>query len=285
MNILLTGASGILGSDISSQLKESGHNVLGFSSSDIDLFSYQDVKTKVHDFKPEIVIHSAAVTNVDLCEEHHEIADQINIIGSENIAKASRKIDAKVIYISSCGVYGNGKISPYNESDETNPVTYHHYSKLEGEKRVRKFTKKFLIVRPGWLFGGTPQHKKNFVEARKKDAFNASLIKSAGDKFGSPTYTADLAKQILYLMEEGFNGTFNVVNEGCASRFEYVTEIVKLLKMSTIVESVNSDAFPRKANMPANECLENRNLSQANVNKMRSWKVALKEYINLTYQS
>jgi len=283
MKIFLTGATGILGSDIATQFKQEGHEVLGFGSAGIELGDFEGVKTKMHDFMPDVVIHSAAMTNVDLCEDEQNTADMVNITGSQNMAMAADEINAKIVYISSCGVYGNGKTTPYKESDDTNPLNYHHYTKLEGEKRVKEYAKDFLIIRPGWLFGGTLQHRKNFVEARRKEAEKASVINSAADKVGSPTYTADLAKQILYLIEQGFSGTFNAVNEGCASRYDYVAEIVKLFKLRTLVEPVNSNAFPRKANMPDNECLENRGLNRANANKMRNWKDALKDYITITY--
>lgn len=283
MKIFLTGASGILGSDIFNLLELENHEVLPFTSSTINLKSYSDVKTKVIDFKPDVVIHCAAMTNVDLCEDDKKAALQINMVGSQNLAMASNKIDSKIVYISSCGVYGGVKQTPYNELDSTNPLNYHHYTKLEGEKRIKEHNNQFLIVRPGWLFGGTTSHRKNFVEARRKEAEGVSTLSSAADKFGSPTYTLDLAKQILKLIDGDYLGTFNAVNEGRASRFEYVSEIVKLFNFNATVNPVNSNSFPRKANMPDNECLENLNLDLFNVNGMRNWKDALREYITITY--
>jgi dTDP-4-dehydrorhamnose reductase len=283
MKIFLTGESGILGSDIANLLKKQGHEYIGFNSSNINISDFEDVKSKMHAYKPDVVIHCAAMTNVDLCEDDKDAAIAINVTGSQNLAQAANDINAKIVYISSCGVYGNGKTSPYTEQDQTAPLTYHHYTKLEGEKRVTEFNKRFLVVRPGWLFGGTLQHKKNFVEARRKEAMNTSVLKSAVDKVGSPTYTADLAQQILRLLELDLTGVFNIVNEGCASRYDYVTEIVKLFNYPTIVEGVNSNSFPRKANMPDNECLENAELNLKNANQMRHWKDALKSYITTTY--
>ena len=284
MKIFLTGESGILGSDIKNQLNLNGYEVEGYNSQNIEIGSYRDVKNKVIDFNPDIVIHCAAMTNVDLCEDDKNAAILINVIGSQNLAKAADEVNAKIVYISSCGVYGNTKATPYNELDSTTPLTYHHFTKLEGEKRVKEHNSDFLIIRPGWLFGGTLQHKKNFVEARRKEASVASLISSAADKSGSPTYTLHLAKQIIRLLDEDMSGTFNVVNEGCASRFEYVSEIVNLFKLNCKVEPVNSNAFPRKANMPDNECLENLNLTLRGMNQMPDWKEALKEYIQLNYK-
>jgi len=283
MKVFLTGASGILGSQINDQLKIADTEVLSFNSTNIEIGNYGDVKSKMLDFKPDVVIHCAAMTNVDLCEDDKNAAFLINVTGSRIMARAADKINAKIVYISSCGVYGNGKTSPYSELDDTNPLTYHHYTKIEGEKVIKEHNKDFLIIRPGWLFGGTPEHKKNFVEARRREASQSSVINSAIDKSGSPTYTLDLAKQILLLIQQDMGGTFNVVNEGYASRFEYVGEIVKLFKLNTIVEPVNSNAFPRKANMPDNECLQNLNLSLVNLNQMRDWRDALNEYVTTTY--
>jgi dTDP-4-dehydrorhamnose reductase len=283
MKVFLTGSSGILGTDIAHQLNKAGHELLAFTSSNIQLGNYADVKQKMHDFKPDVVIHSAAMTNVDLCEDDKNAALLTNVIGSQNMAIAADKINARIVYISSCGVYGNGKTTPYTELDDTNPLTYHHYTKLEGEKRVKEHNNNFLIVRPGWLFGGTPAHKKNFVEARRREAENSEVLKSAGDKVGSPTYTVDLAKQVIELINQDSLGTYNVVNEGCASRYEYVSEIVRLFNYSATVEPVNSNEFPRKANMPDNECLENLNLNLTGQNQMRPWKEALKKYIQTNY--
>ena len=283
MKVFLTGATGILGTDILKVLEQANHEVLAYGSAGIDITSWVDVKNKIDSFRPEMVIHSAALTNVDLCEDNKEQAILTNVIASQNVSQAANRVNAGVVYISSCGVYGNEKTTPYTELDATNPTTYHHYTKLEGEKKIKEHNSRFLIIRPGWLFGGTTQHKKNFVEARRKEAINSAVLKSASDKKGSPTYTLDLARQLLFLMTNSYTGTFNIVNEGCASRFNYVSEIVKELNPETSVEPVASNAFPRKANMPDNECLENHNLNLRLVNQMRPWKEALKSYINNTY--
>lgn len=284
MKIFLTGSSGILGSELLAQLEKHNHNVKGYSSSDIDLGSLQDIKDKMQSFQPDIVIHCAAMTNVDLCEDDRDAAYLINVTASQHLSKTAAELNIGIIYISSCGVYGNSLRTPYKETDDTQPLNYHHLTKLEGEKEVKSNNPKSLIIRTGWLFGGTLQHRKNFVENRRKEALSNPLVKSAADKKGSPTYTLDVALQIIALMDRGLWGTFNVVNEGCASRFEYVAEIIKLLKLTTKIEPVDSNAFPRKANMPDNECLENYNLNLNEVNKMPFWKDSLSNYINSTYK-
>jgi dTDP-4-dehydrorhamnose reductase len=283
MKVLLTGASGILGTDLLLQLQEANHEVLGFNSQNIDLVNFDAVKRIVAGFKPELVIHSAAITDVDRCEDNRELAFAVNATASGYLAKLAKLANAQIVYISSCGVYGNEKITPYHEMDKTIPVNYHHFTKLEGEKMVKEQHEDYLIIRPGWLFGGTPEHKKNFVNARRTEAETKAILKSAFDKIGSPTYTKDAAAQIVTLLSQGLYGTFNIVNEGEASRFNYVSEIVRLSGIPAKVEPVNSSLFPRRANMPDNECLENRNLNLNNCNTMRHWKLALREYINETY--
>jgi len=283
MRVFLTGVSGILGTDINKLFTVADHEVKGFTSTDIELDNLTDVKAKVRSFRPDLIIHCAAMTNVDLCEDEKQKAYAVNVTGTQNLAVVSGEIGIKMVYISSCGVYGNGKSTPYNELDDTNPSTYHHYTKLLGEIKVKEHNNQFLIIRPGWLFGGSPTHKKNFVEARRKEASQTNLLKSAIDKTGSPTYTLDLAHQLMHLINEDMTGTFNIVNEDCASRFDYVKQIMKEFKLNTKVEPVNSNLFPRNANMPDNECLENMNLNLVNLNKMRSWQMALSDYINTNY--
>lgn len=283
MRIFLTGESGILGSDIKNQFLLAGDEIKGYNSTNIEIGNLRDVQSKVNDFQPDVIIHCAAMTNVDLCEDDKNGAILTNVIGSQNMAQAARLAGAKIVYISSCGIYGDTKSLPYNELDNLNPLTYHHFTKLEGEKRTKEQHNDFLIIRPGWLFGGTQQHKKNFVEARRKEAMLGTVLKSAVDKSGSPTYTLHLTKQIIHLINNGCVGTFNAVNEGFASRFEYVSEIVKLFKLPVEIEPVNSNEFPRRAAMPDNECLENLNLNLINKNIMPNWKLALKEYITANY--
>jgi dTDP-4-dehydrorhamnose reductase len=284
MKVFLTGATGILGTAILGELEDNNCEVIGFSSKDIKLANYSEVIKKVTDFNPDVVIHSAAMTNVDRCEENKSEALSTNVIGSKNVSTAALRVGAKIVYISSCGVYGNGKSEPYTELDLPNPVNYHHYTKLEGERCVKEHNPNFLVIRPGWLFGGSTLHAKNFVEARRREILSSSnIIKSAVDKSGSPTYTLDLARQILSLLNNDIIGTFNVVNEGCASRFDYVYEIVKLFGFDIKVEPVSSDQFLRRASMPDNECLANMFLNLHQLNLMRPWREALKSYISANY--
>ena len=283
MKVAVTGASGILGTDIVKELKAQGWEVLEFTSKNIVLEDFADVRARITPFQPDVIIHSAAMTNVDLCEDDREAAVKTNVIGTHNISLVAAALSACVVYISSCGVYGTGKTEPYNELDATHPLTYHHFTKLAGEQRITDHNQRYLILRTGWLFGGKTTQRKNFVEGRRKEAAVSELMKSAGDKFGSPTYTVDLARQLVFLLKQEVYGLFNAVNWGGASRYEYVAEILKLLGLKTPLEKVDSNSFPRRANMPDNEVLDNMCLRLRGFDQMRDWREALADYIHQTY--
>lgn len=283
MKTIVTGATGILGTDLVRELQSSGHEILGFDSQSIALADYQDVRRKFIDFRPDIVVHCAAMTNVDGCETDRLAALQVNVAGTHIVSVVTSQLEARLVYISSCGVYGDGKTEPHTELDATQPVNFHHFTKLEGERRVRAHHSQHLVIRPGWLFGGSLAHSKNFVEARRKEAVTRPILQSANDKFGSPTSTSDLARQINKLIKQELFGTFNVVNTGRASRYEYVAEIIRLLGLDNQVEPVSSAAFVRPAPMPTNEVLENLNLNLLRVNGMMTWQEALAEYITRNY--
>lgn len=283
MKVIVTGATGILGTDIVRELQSGNHEVLGFDSQNIALADYQDVRQKFTQFPPDVIIHSAAMTNVDACETDRVAALKTNVAGTHIVSMVASQLGARIVYISSCGVYGDGKAEAHTELDATNPLNFHHYTKLEGEKRVREHNPHHLIVRPGWLFGGSQEHRKNFVEARRREAATRPVLQSANDKFGSPTSTSDLARQLVGLLKQDIFGTFNIVNTGSASRYEYVSEIIRLLKLNNQVEPVSSTAFERPAAMPTNEVLENMNLELLGINIMTTWQEALSTYIKHNY--
>lgn len=283
MRVIVTGATGILGTELVRELETGGHELLGFNSQNLALADYSDVRRQFGRFGPDTIIHAAAMTNVDGCETDRLAALRTNVAGTHVVSVVAAQLGARLIYISSCGVYGDGQATPHTELDPTQPVNFHHRTKLEGEHRARAHNPRHLIVRPGWLFGGSLEHRKNFVEARRREAATKPVLQSADDKFGSPTSTRDLARQLTTLLHLDLYGTFNMVNTGAASRYAYVAEIVRLLGLDNAVEPVSSAAFPRPAPMPNNEVLENLNLNLLGMNGMQSWQAALAEYIKTSY--
>ncbi len=279
MKVLVTGAEGMLGSDLCDLFQISDIDVVPMPRASLDIQDLAKVKQVITSERPHCVIHTAAITNVDECERDPNLAHSINTVGTWNVALACRKVDSILVYISSCGVFDGTKGEPYTEIDSPAPRTHYHKSKYLGERIVADLCKDYFIIRPGWLFGGKASHRRNFVEARRREAIAKPKIVSAKDKFGSPTYTADLAKQILNLIESEAFGLYHVANVGFASRYEYVKKIVELLGVKTEVSPVGSDAFPRPAPVPAWEALDNFYLKLRNLNQMRSWEASMEDYI------
>ena len=279
MKVLVTGAEGMLGSDLCRIFSDRQLDVIAAPRSRLDVRISKSVDECLSDEKPGLVVHAAAITDADECERDPDAAFLTNTIGAWNVTLASARIDAVLVYVSSCGIFDGSKRAPYSEFDRPNPLTKHHQSKYEAERIVSSLCRRYYIVRPGWLFGGTRHHRKNFVDQRRREALGKPAINSANDKFGSPTYTVDLANQMLRLIESGAFGVYHVVNASVASRYEYVSKIVDYLGLSTEVTPVSSNAFPREAPVPDWEALENYSMRLRGFEPMRPWEEALKDYI------
>lgn len=279
MKILITGAGGMLGSDLGPVLEQAGHEVVSCRREELDICQLQAVRDSIAAARPGWVIHTAAMTNVDECERQPDLAYRVNTVGAWNVALASEDAGAVMVYVSTCGVFDGAKAEPYTEFDPPAPRTHYHHSKYLGEQVVARHCSRHFILRPGWLFGGSVQHRRNFVEARRREALAKPEMVSAKDKFGSPTYTVDFARQLEVLIPSGAFGTYHVANTGFASRYEYVAEIIKCLELPTRVRPVGSEAFTRAAPVPSWEALDNYCLRLRGLHTMRPWQEALEDYI------
>ena len=207
--ILITGAHGVIGS----QLVEEFPNATGYSSQDLDVTNISQVQRKINKIDPGIIIHTAALTDVDLCEREADRAFEVNTIGTQNIVNCCIGKDILLIYLSSTGIYGSHKASRYTEFDEVHPPTVHHQSKYAAEKIIQENLKKYLILRTGWIFGGNTSHVKNFVYKRYLEGKNNDVIYSDNVQIGNPTYALDLVKQIKILINNNQVGLYNCVNQ------------------------------------------------------------------------
>jgi dTDP-4-dehydrorhamnose reductase len=252
------------------------------SRSELDITNKKNVYSVIERLRPGIIIHAAAYTNVEACELEKESAFAINTNGTKLLVDALKKYspDSLFIYLSSTGVYGLGKERAYQESDTPEPTTVHHRSKYEAEKEVIGNLKNFLIIRTGWLFGGSMAHSKNFAFKRYLEAKDKSSVYGDPTQFGNPTYVNDLAEQIKLLIEKNELGIFNCVGEGGCSRLDYVKAIIEEFELDCMVTAAPDGFFSRIAPVSFNESAENYNLIQKKINIMRPWRVALKDYID-----
>jgi len=278
MRVLVTGAGGMLGSDFCLLLAEQEHEVIGLGREQLDVADPEAVHRILGQHRPDLTVHTAAHTNADEGELHPDLAYSVNVVGTRNVAEACTAVGAQMMYVSSCGVFDGEKRAPYTELDTPNPRTQHHKSKLAGEEIVRGTVPKHYVLRPGWLFGGSAGHKRNFVEQRRQEALRCSVVPSAVDRFGSPTYTKDFAAAAMLLVREHAFGLYHVVNSGAAARCDYVAACLSAVGMTNPVEPVTSDAFPRSAPMPEWEALDTYNWRLRGLPELRPWQDALLEY-------
>ncbi|MBN2653098.1 MAG: NAD(P)-dependent oxidoreductase [Spirochaetales bacterium] len=278
MKVLVTGVYGLLGSTIKLEAP-SNFEIFGYDIDTLDITDSAAVAKVVEEISPDLVIHCAALTNVDYCEEHPDQAFRINVTGTINLLKACMGRNIKFVYISSTGIYGDYFEKEYSELDNPEPLSIHHKTKFLAERAVHSHVNNFLIVRIGWLFGGNEQIKKNFIKARIDEAKKNPLLYSDPGQKGNPTYVCDLVKQLFVLLENNCIGVYNVVGEGTATRYEYVKEIIRLSGVNSRVEAGTPEMFVRKAPVSWNESAKNFRLELENLSVMRSWKLALAEFI------
>jgi len=276
--VFLTGLDGMLGSSIANHLQI--NNIVGYAKSQFDITKPEIVRSILDQEAPDIIVHTAAYTDVDGCEKNADQAYAINTIGTQNLVNYCIGKDILFIYISSTGIYGTSKDDNYTEFDQVNPTTIHHKSKYEGEKVVQNHLHKYLILRTGWLYGGEKSHPKNFVYKRFLEATNQKTLYSNKSQIGNPTYVIDFVKQIKLLIEHQQYGIFNCVNSANnISRFDYVKKIVELFDVKCDLKVAPSTMYTRAAPVSKNESAVNYKLDLLGLNIMGNWEESLSKYI------
>jgi len=277
MKVLVTGSKGMLGADLTTQLQNEGHNVIGTDIDSLNICNLDAVRRTMDECKPDIVINCAGYTDVDRCETDIENANKVNSIGPENLAIASNQLNIPLVYIGSDYIFDGETNKPYVEGDIVNPLNVYGKSKLFGEENVKKHTNKYFILRTQWLYG---KHGKNFVKTMLLQAEQGSVLTVVNDQFGSPTYTKDLANTICEIIKTSSYGTYHVTNSGICSWYEFAKCIMKLAKIDIDVKPCTSEEFPRPAKRPKYSPLENLNLRLCNFKTLRHYEDALKEYLD-----
>lgn len=283
--VLVTGANGMLGSSLCPLLTGEGHEAIfadlhGVNGLEkMDVRDFDQVKFHINRFRPTLVFHLAAETDVDGCETDIDHAYTTNTLGTENVALACQEIGAEMVYISTGGVFDGEKGLPYTEFDTPNPVNVYARTKWEGERAAQSLLQRYFIVRVGWMIGGGLKDKK-FVAKIVKQLEIQNEISAVTDKWGCPTFTEDLAPNLLRLISTGRYGLYHMVNEGSCTRFDIATKIVEFMGSRAVVKPVTSDAFPLPAPRPKSEILENYKLKLLGLNGMRPWEEGLRVYLS-----
>ena len=277
MKILITGSNGMLGHDLIEALKDN-HELVLTTSKTLDITDKEQVFDFISQNKPDIVINSAAYTDVDGCEENPDLAYGVNGEGVRNLALACREADSALVHISTDYVFNGESQKPWVEDDEIGPISVYGKSKLMGEEAILETLEKYFIIRTAWLYG---INGRNFPKTMLELAENHSQITVVYDEVGSPTYTPDLAKAISQLIETEHYGVYHITNSGSCSWCEFAGYIFEVAGKDVEVIPVTATEFARPAPRPHYSVLDNKNWVEKGFEPLRSYKEAIKEYIEL----
>ena len=277
MKILVTGAGGQLGWDVCRELERRNMSVLAPTSAEMNVSDRSAVMRYVKTESPDVVIHCAAYTKVDMAEDEPELCWAVNARGTENMAAACRKTGAKMLYISTDYVFPGTGEQFYETDDPVGPVNIYGRSKLAGELAVQSMLEKFFIVRISWVFG---KNGNNFVKTMLRLAETRSELNVVCDQTGSPTCTADLAPLLCDIIHTEKYGMYHATNEGTCTWAEFAQEIFALSGKNVTVHPILSEAYPTKAERPHNSRLSKQSLTAEGFSLLPSWQDALKRYLN-----
>ena len=252
------------------------NEVIGLELGEMDVTRKEEVMSVVPRLQPDIVVHTAAFTDVDECELEPEKAFLTNWTGTVNIVSACEKIGCQLAYLSTDFVFSGGKRGLYMEGDEPDPVGVYGKSKLAGEKEAAKLKNSF-IIRTAWLYG---RGGCNFVTEILEKAGSQDILRVVDDQAGSPTYTVDLSEMLARVIEGVDFGIYHISNRGTCSRFDFAVEILKAANIKGVeIIPVKSSELTSPAKRPANSALGNFRLEQQGFGSMRRWETALAEFL------
>lgn len=276
MKVLVTGTKGQLGYDVVKELEKRGHTAVAVDIEEMDITDAGSVDQVITEAGVEAVIHCAAYTAVDAAEENEELCRKVNAEGTENIAKVCKKLDLKMIYISTDYVFDGKGERPWEPDDERHPLNMYGQTKYEGELAVEKYLEKYFIVRIAWVFG---VNGKNFIKTMLKLGETHSELNVVDDQVGSPTYTYDLAVLLVDMVETEKYGRYHATNEGLCTWYEFAKEIFRQADVDIKVNPVTSEMFPAKATRPKNSRMSKEKLEENGFHRLPTWQNALERYL------
>lgn len=292
--IYIAGCGGMLGEAFYSQfrneyeIKCSDKDVNAEWLSFLDFRDFEAYKKDVMDFNPDYLFHLGAYTDLEFCEQNADDTYKTNTLSVENGVYIANQLNIPLLYISTAGIF-DGKQELYDDWDTPNPLGVYARSKYMGERYVVENARRFLVCRAGWMMGSGPQKDKKFIQKLMKQIKEGNKeLFIVNDKDGTPTYTQDFAKTVKELIKLEYWGLYNCVCGGQTSRLEVAEELLKILdkekeiKINVVTSEYFKDIY--FAARPASERLVTKKLDLRSANKMRDWKIALKEYVDNYYQ-
>lgn len=288
MRVLITGAYGQLGKCLQDSFKESGHEVIAASRSELDITSSDSVESFVFAHEPDVIINAAAYTSVDKAEAEPDLAFKVNAEAVANLATAANKIGAILIHVSTDYVFDGSSTRPYREGDSVNPMGVYGKSKLAGEREAEK-ANRYVIVRAAWIFS---EYGSNFLKTMVRLGSERDSLSIVNDQIGTPTYAGDLASALRVVTENPpVNGTYHYSGGQCCSWYEFAQKIFETcvdLKPDfkiPVTKPIPTSDFPTPAKRPAFSVLDG-GLLEARVGiREGSWYDALRAVCSKALQS
>lgn len=276
MRVFVTGSKGQLGHDLLNEMAKRKIDAVGADIEEMDITDAEQVERVLKNAGADAVIHCAAYTAVDAAEDNPELCAKINGQGTEHIARVCAELDIPMMYISTDYVFNGQGERPWEPDDPREPLNVYGETKCQGELAVEKWMKKYFIVRIAWVFGISG---KNFIRTMLRLGREHGKVSVVNDQIGSPTYTYDLARLLVDMIQTDRYGRYHATNEGQCSWYEFAVEIFRQADMDVTVTPVTSEAFGAKAKRPMNSRMNRDKLDAAGFNRLPSWQDALSRYL------
>lgn len=279
MKILVTGAKGQLGHDVVNEMEKRGLVPVGVDLEEMDITDKAACDKVITEAGVDAVIHCAAYTAVDAAEDNVDLCRRINGDGTRNVAEVCKKLGIKMMYISTDYVFNGQGTRPWEPDDEREPLNVYGQTKYEGELAVEELVEKFFTVRIAWVFG---VNGKNFIKTMLRIGREKGAATVVDDQIGSPTYTYDLARLLVDMIQTEKYGRYHATNEGLCSWYEFACEIFRQAGMDhVVVTPVPSSQYPAsKAKRPMNSRISKDKLEENGFERLPSWQDAVARYLN-----
>lgn len=288
--VLITGAGGMLGNAVYPYFAARFGTVVATDKdvnepwiSHLDVRDTAELRRRMAELRPTIVLHLAACTDLEFCEVHADVARHTNAEATREVALACEETDATLVYISTAGVFDGSKEGFYTEADPPRPIMVYGQTKYDGELAATSLCRRHFVVRAGWMVGGGAAKDHKFVHhILGQIVSGAKVLHAVNDRFGTPTYTHDFALNLFKLLDTRQYGLYHMVCEGSGSRYDVARHILDITGRSDVVlEAVDSSFFAGNyfAPRPVSEMMLNANLGALGINLMRPWRAALQDYI------
>ena len=279
MKVFVTGVKGQLGYDVMNELAKRGLEGIGVDVEEMDITDAEACERVIKAAAPEAVIHCAAYTAVDAAEDNRDLCHRVNGEGTKNIARVCSELDIPMMYISTDYVFNGQGERPWEPDDYREPLNVYGLTKYEGEIAVEQLLKKYFIVRIAWVFG---LNGKNFIKTMLRLGKERRAVSVVDDQIGSPTYTYDLARLLVDMIQTDRYGRYHATNEGLCSWYEFACEIFRQAGMDEVkVTPVDSASYPAKAKRPFNSRMSKEKLTENGFERLPSWQDALGRYLKV----